>query len=259
MIRSSSPVGHKGILSSFPFAKADSARPLMQAPLAGSEFKSGKAVSRMGIFGNFAASFRSLVQNFQRRPMVATVAGLSPLLLGAQEAFAAEPKPLISDQGVSQILIVSAIGAVFIALARHARREKALAVEKVATVVREAIVNPSTPFDKYLEELNEENLVGINSRWYLDKYLPAKGIQLKKIEKELVHDRVFRLCDTLDAIRKYEPETSPSKYLADRRKRHQSIIDDESQLDPEEKEIAQLWLYAIDYFKADFDRSVAAP
>lgn len=42
MIRPSSPVGHKGLLSFFPFAKANSARSLMQTPLAGTGFGSEK-------------------------------------------------------------------------------------------------------------------------------------------------------------------------------------------------------------------------
>lgn len=64
MITSSSPVGRRGSFSFFPFVKADSARPLMQTPLAGSGFKSEKAVSHAGIFSNLTARVGSVWREF---------------------------------------------------------------------------------------------------------------------------------------------------------------------------------------------------
>lgn len=292
MIKLSPSLGHTQHVPSLPLVKGPVAKPATQISLAGKNLGSGAPVLRTGVFGNFASGFRSLLQRFQQRPVAATIAGLSPLLLGAQEAFAAEPQTLTGQQKLAGLFIFGCLTAAGVVLANllcpKKAKEKSQApilslshgcpTEKVrdffgtefilvhchcqADFLRELRGNRLNSFEDYIAYITYERYdFGTGEfesayEWYFRAHLPQQGILLGAIDRELVGTRLGRLKEDFGKVAEWYEAAELLDCWNERYEKYKTISDNQ-QADPDERRRAQAWLHALNFFKAAYGRDVS--
>lgn len=221
--------------------------------------------------GNLTSGVRRLWQGFAK-PGVAATAGMGTLLLGAQQAFGAEPRPLISDQGLSQILLSivgsAAVLAVIFAAATAFGEYVRPASVTVPPLSQKLHEDRFKSFGSYLSWIAiPENDVGMWSLgyldWYINEYLVSRGQVSSPVQEVFLRKKIVELERGLKNV--YRSTKNPSetlaadaeKYLNDIRSSNVTILKD-SKSDAGQRGTAQLMIYAVDIFAAAYAKDKAA-